>query len=164
MGTVCLTTSNLLISHLLLPQQPFPLVTMAAQFAGKWDLIECENAAEVLAKTGVANEFLTLAKQMKENQDAVVEDIQVSGDNVTVTYYKNGTKADEETFTIGQEAESETVDGRKVKFVATVDGNKLVSKESGPYELTSVLEVNGSNATATVTCGGVTATAKFQKL
>ena len=52
---------------------------------------------------------------MKENDDAVVQEIAADGDKVSVTYYKNGNKEDMESFTLGQEAESETVDGRKVK-------------------------------------------------
>merc|ERR1711976_172542 len=164
MGTVCLTDSASAPSLFFCCLQKTPSVTMAAQFAGKWDLQSAENAADLLAKTGVANEFLTLAKQMAENQDAIVEDIAVDGDKITVTYYKNGNKEDSESFTVGQEAESDTVDGRKVKFCATVEGNKLISKESGPYELTSTFEVNGSDAKATVECGGVTATAVFKKL
>merc|ERR1711894_711389 len=104
-------------------------VEMAAAFVGKWDLMEATNVREVLAASGVTNEFLTLAKQMKENDDAVVQEIAADGDKVSVTYYKNGNKEDMESFT-----------------------------------LESVFEVSGSTATATVTCGGVVATAKFNKL
>merc|ERR1711976_723367 len=122
--------------------------------------MEASNVEELLKATGMKNEFLEMAASMVKNQD----EIPINGDKLAITYYKNRTKTDTEELVLGTEAESETVDGRKVKVKVTQEGNKLIFAETGPFDCTSTFEVNGDTATSTIVCGGVTAKATLKKV
>ncbi|CAG2178668.1 unnamed protein product, partial [Oppiella nova] len=53
------------------------------------------------------------------------------------------------TFTLGKEFEEERLDGKKVKSVITVEGNKLIqTQKDGDKEVTYVREFSGDTLTA----------------
>merc|ERR1711976_215794 len=138
--------------------------TMAALFAGKWDLLEATGIEELLTALGAGNEFLQLAKTMKENDEEIVQQIDVTGDKISLTYFRNRERAAVEAYELGKPIEVQAVDGRKVNVSVKVDGNKMIFTETGPYTCTTTLEVNGDIATSTITCGSTSATAKLKKL
>ena len=59
-------------------------------------------------------------------------------------------------FKLGEEFEEETLDGRKVKSVITMDGNKLVQEQKGDKPGTIIREFSDSELLVTCTIGDVT--------
>lgn len=51
-------------------------------------------------------------------------------------------------FKLGEEFDEETADGRKVKSVCTLDGNKLVQKQTGEKDTTIEREFNATEMKA----------------
>lgn len=65
------------------------------------------------------------------------------------------------TFKLGEEFDEETLDGRKVKSVITLEGNKLTQKQGGTPPSTIVREFIDNGLVATMTVGEVVCTRKY---
>lgn len=64
---------------------------------------------------------------------------------------------------MGEEFEEETIDGRKVKSVVTLDGdNKLIHKQGGDKPSTIIREFTDNQMIATMTVGDVTCIRKYE--
>eukprot|EP00914_Ancora_sagittata_P018469 GHVO01036566.1.p1 GENE.GHVO01036566.1~~GHVO01036566.1.p1 ORF type:complete len:137 (+),score=33.42 GHVO01036566.1:83-493(+) len=94
---------------------------MAAAFVGTWKLVASENFDEYMKGCGVSLLVRKTANALSPSQV-----IAVDGDKITiktVSTFKNT----EVSFTLGQEFEETTADGRKMKTTYRMDGDKLVA-------------------------------------
>lgn len=66
------------------------------------------------------------------------------------------------TFKLGEEFDEETVDGRKVKSVMTLDGNILTQKQGGDPPSTIVREFGENEMVAKLSVYDVVATRKYR--
>ena len=73
---------------------------------------------------------------------------------ITTSTFKNTTIK----FKLGEEFEEETIDGRIVKTVVTMDGNKLIQEQKGDKPSTIIRDFNDSQMIATMTVGDVKCT------
>lgn len=76
---------------------------------------------------------------------------------VTSSTFKNT----EISFELGKEFDEETLDGRNVKSVITLEGNKLTQKQGGEPPSTIIREFTEKDMVATMTVGNVTCTRKY---
>lgn len=65
------------------------------------------------------------------------------------------------TFKLNEEFDEETLDGRKVKSVVTLEDNKLVHKQGGTPPSTIIREFTEKEMVAVMTVGDVTCTRKY---
>lgn len=66
------------------------------------------------------------------------------------------------TFKLGEEFDEETVDGRKVKSVMTLEGNKLTQKQGGTPPSTIIREFSEKEMVAQLSVYDVVATRKYR--
>ncbi len=66
------------------------------------------------------------------------------------------------TFKLGEEFDEETVDGRKVKSVMTLEGNKLTQKQGGDPPSTIIREFGDGEMVAKLSVYDVVATRKYR--
>lgn len=59
-------------------------------------------------------------------------------------------------FKLGEEFDEETLDGRKVKSVITLDGNKLIQEQKGDKAHTIIREFTDTDLTTTMTLNNIT--------
>ncbi|GAA6223129.1 fatty acid-binding protein, liver [Lates japonicus] len=116
-------------------------------FSGKYQLESQENFEPFMKAIGLPDELIQKGKDIKS-----VSEIEETGDNFKVTV-TTGTKVLVNNFTIGQEAELETITGEKVKAVVRRDGNKLKVSLKGIESVTEL--VDGNTIVNTMTLGGV---------
>lgn len=113
-----------------------------AEITGKWKLDKSDNFDNFLKELGVN----FMMRKMANTSSPTVE-ISRSGDEFefkTTTALKTSVVK----FTLGQEFEEERLDGKKVRSVMTLEGNKLVqSQRDDGKEVTYVREFNGDTLT-----------------
>ncbi|XP_011684606.1 PREDICTED: probable fatty acid-binding protein isoform X2 [Wasmannia auropunctata] len=121
---------------------------MSSEFLGKrYKLFSSENFDEFMKALGVG----MVTRKMGSSVSPVVELTEKDGTYTlkTTSPFKNS----EIKFQLGAEFDEETVDGRKVKSVCTLDGNKLVQvqkgekdttieREFGPTEMKAIMKVD----------------------
>lgn len=122
---------------------------MSSEVLGKrYKLFSSENFDEFMKALGVG----MVTRKMGSSVSPVVELTEKDGLYTlkTTSPFKNT----EIKFKLGEEFEEETADGRKVKTVCTLDGNKLVQvqkggdkdttieREFGPTEMKAVMKVD----------------------
>lgn len=103
----------------------------AEQYLGKrYKLFNSENFDEFMKALGVG----ILTRKMGSSVSPVVELTEDSGLYTlkTTSPFKNS----EIKFKLGEEFDEETPDGRKVKSVCTLDGNKLIQIQKGDKQTT----------------------------
>lgn len=66
------------------------------------------------------------------------------------------------TFALGEKFDEETIDGRQVKSVITLEGNKLVQKQGGTPPSTIIREFGENEMVAIMTVYDVVATRKYK--
>lgn len=76
---------------------------------------------------------------------------------LTTSTFKNS----DITFELGKEFEEETLDGRKVKSIMTLDGNKLTHKQGGHPPSTIIREFKDNEMVATMKVKDVVCTRKY---
>ncbi|KAI7798295.1 fatty acid binding protein 1-B.1-like [Triplophysa rosa] len=116
-------------------------------FSGKYQLESQEGFVEFMKAVGLPDDLIEKGKDIKS-----VSEIEQNGDHFKVTV-TTGTKVLNNTFTLGQESELETLTGGKVKAVVTKDGNKLkvtLDKVSSVTEL-----VDADTIVNTLTLGSI---------
>ncbi|XP_029295977.1 fatty acid-binding protein, liver-type-like [Cottoperca gobio] len=116
-------------------------------FNGKYQLESQENFESFMKAIGLPDELIQKGKDIKS-----ISEIEETGDNFKVTV-TTGSKVLVNTFTIGKEAELETVTGEKVKAVVQRDGNTLTVSLKGIQSVTEL--VDGNTLVNTMTLGGI---------
>merc|ERR1711931_15642 len=115
-------------------------------FSGKYQLESQENFEPFMKAIGLPDELIQKGKDVKS-----VSEIEETGDSFKVTV-TTGPKVLVNQFTIGQEAELETITGEKCKGVVTREGNKLKVALKG---IDSVTELVGDTIVHTMTVAGI---------
>uniref|UniRef100_A0A8D2ZPE4 Fatty acid binding protein 1b, liver, tandem duplicate 2 n=1 Tax=Scophthalmus maximus TaxID=52904 RepID=A0A8D2ZPE4_SCOMX len=105
-------------------------------FSGKYQLETQENFEPFMKAIGLPDDLIQKGKDIKS-----ISEIEETGDNFKVTV-TTGTKVLVNIFTIGQEAELETVTGEKVKAVVEREGNKLKVCLKGIVSVTELVDGN----------------------
>ncbi|XP_061880202.1 fatty acid-binding protein, liver-type-like [Entelurus aequoreus] len=105
-------------------------------FSGKFQLESQENFEPFMKAIGVPDELIQKGKDLKS-----VSEIEENGGvfRVTVT---TGSNVLVNSFTIGQEAELNTITGEKVKAVVQREGNKLKVSLKGIVSVTELVDAN----------------------
>ncbi|XP_053277349.1 fatty acid-binding protein, liver-type [Pleuronectes platessa] len=117
-------------------------------FSGKYQLDTQENFEPFMKAIGLPDDLIQKGKDIKS-----ISEIEETGDNFKVTV-TTGSKVLVNTFTIGQEAELETVTGEKVKAVVQREGsNKLKVSLKGIESVTELVDAN--TIVNTMTLGGI---------
>ncbi|XP_056137993.1 fatty acid-binding protein, liver-type-like [Lampris incognitus] len=116
-------------------------------FSGKYQLESQENFEPFMKAIGLSDELIQKGKDIKSTSE-----IEETGDDFKVTV-TTGPKVLTNSFTIGQEAELETVTGEKIKTVVMRDGNKLKVSLKGIESVTEM--VDGNTIVNTMTLGGI---------
>ncbi|KAF7691199.1 fatty acid-binding protein, heart-like [Silurus meridionalis] len=132
---------------------------MAEAFIGKWRLTSSEKYDEYMIAIGVGQ----VTRKMS-NAATPINTISMDGELIkisTSTTFKNT----EIMFKLGEEFNETTADGREVKSLVTLDGNKLIHVQKWDDKETSLVrEVNGDSLTLTLTFGDVVSTRSFMKV
>ncbi|CDQ69014.1 unnamed protein product [Oncorhynchus mykiss] len=120
-------------------------------FTGKYQLESQENFEPFMkaignCKIGLPDDLIQKGKDIKS-----VSEIEQNGDHFKVTV-TTGTKVMVNSFTVGQEAELETLTGEKIKSTVNLVGNKLMVSLKG---IESVTEFNGDTIIATMMLGPI---------
>uniref|UniRef100_A0A8C7WCG3 Fatty acid-binding protein, liver n=1 Tax=Oncorhynchus mykiss TaxID=8022 RepID=A0A8C7WCG3_ONCMY len=108
-------------------------------FTGKYQLESQENFEPFMKAIGLPDDLIQKGKDIKS-----VSEIEQNGDHFKVTV-TTGTKVMVNSFTVGQEAELETLTGEKIKSTVNLVGNKLMVSLKG---IESVTEFNGDTIIA----------------
>ncbi|XP_013984144.1 fatty acid-binding protein, liver-type [Salmo salar] len=115
-------------------------------FTGKYQLESQENFEPFMKAIGLPDDLIQKGKDIKS-----LSEIEQNGDHFKVTV-TTGTKVIVNSFTVGQEAELETLTGEKIKSTVNLVGNKLMVSLKG---IDSVTEFNGDTIIATMTLGPI---------
>ncbi|XP_033748055.1 fatty acid-binding protein, brain-like [Pecten maximus] len=133
-----------------------------AALNGKWKLMNVDNFAPYLDAIGVTGEDKQKGLQGLSADNNIVQEISIDGTSITIkTITPIGST--EIKATAGKEADQDSIDGRNLKVIFTIDGDKLVESQTGAYTSTNTRSVSGSDMTMTMTSGDVTSTRKYQK-
>uniref|UniRef100_A0A3Q3WL01 Fatty acid-binding protein, liver n=1 Tax=Mola mola TaxID=94237 RepID=A0A3Q3WL01_MOLML len=116
-------------------------------FSGKYQLESQENFEPFMKAIGLPDELIQKGKDVKS-----VSEIEENGDDFKVTV-TTGPKVLVNNFTIGKEAELETITGEKVKATVQREGNKLKVSLKGISSVTEL--VDGNTIVNTLTVGSV---------
>ncbi|XP_049435822.1 fatty acid-binding protein, liver-type [Epinephelus fuscoguttatus] len=116
-------------------------------FSGKYQLESQENFEPFMKAVGIPDELIQKGKDIKS-----ISEIEENGDDFKVTI-TTGSKVIVNTFTIGKEAELETLTGEKAKGVVHRDGNKLKVSLKGIESVTEL--VDGNTIANTMTLGNI---------
>ncbi|KAM9360339.1 fatty acid-binding protein, liver-type [Symphorus nematophorus] len=116
-------------------------------FSGKFQLESQENFEPFMKAIGLPDDLIQKGKDIKS-----ISEIEENGDNFKVSV-TTGSKVLVNNFTIGKEAELETITGEKVKAVVRREGNKLKVSLKGIESVTEL--VDGNTIVNTMTLGGI---------
>ncbi|XP_068994989.1 fatty acid-binding protein, liver-type-like [Embiotoca jacksoni] len=116
-------------------------------FSGKYQLQSQENFESFMKAIGLPDELIQKGKDIKS-----ISEIEETGDNFKVSV-TTGTQVLVNNFTIGQEAELDTVTGEKIKAVVMREGAKLKVSLKGIESVTEL--VDGNTIVDTLTLGGI---------
>ncbi|XP_011204530.1 probable fatty acid-binding protein [Bactrocera neohumeralis] len=122
---------------------------MAVWEGKKYKLEKSENFDEYMKELGVG-------MVMRKMGNSVSPTVELKKDGETYTFTTTSTfKTSSINFKLGQEFDEETLDGRKVKSVITLEGNKLVQEQKGDKPSTIIREFTDSELVTTLTINGV---------
>ncbi|XP_007557621.1 fatty acid-binding protein, liver-type-like [Poecilia formosa] len=113
-------------------------------FTGKYQLESHENFEVFMKAVGVPDELIQKGKDLKS-----VSEIEETGDDFKVTV-TTGSNVITNSFTIGKEAEMQSLTGEKIKGVVVRDGNKLKVSLKGIESVTELTDANTIVNTMTV--------------
>ncbi|XP_037952337.1 probable fatty acid-binding protein [Teleopsis dalmanni] len=122
---------------------------MACWEGKKYKLDKSDNFDEYMKELGVG----LVLRKMGNSVNPTVELVK-DGDNYTFTTTSTF-KTSAITFKLGEEFDEETLDGRKVKSVITMDGNKLIQEQTGDKPTTIVREFTADELIVTLTIGDI---------
>ncbi len=124
-------------------------------FSGTWQVYAQENYEEFLRAISLPEDVIKLAKDVKP-----VTEIQQNGNDFKITSKTPG-KSVTNSFTIGKEAEINTMDGKKLKCIVKLDGGKLVCDTD---RFSHIQEIKGGEMIETLTVSGTTMIRKSKKI
>ncbi|KAJ6655602.1 hypothetical protein lerEdw1_004954 [Lerista edwardsae] len=124
-------------------------------FNGTWQVYEQEKYDEFLKGIGLPDDLIKAAKDIKP-----ITEIQQTGNTFVITS-KTPNKSITNTFTLGQETEMTSMDGKKVKCTVTLVGGKLIAKAD---KFTHEQEIIGNEMVETITSGTARFTRKSRKI
>ncbi|GFO25239.1 fatty acid binding protein [Plakobranchus ocellatus] len=106
---------------------------MAAELApGTWEMVKSENFDAYLQAIGVGYATRIMAMAAKFTQYIKIND------GVWTITTSTGISSQTLKFELNKEFDEVTADGRKVKTICTVDGNKLITKQKGTVDSTII--------------------------
>jgi len=121
---------------------------MAETFAGKWKLDKSENFEDYMSALGVGYLMKKMGAQATPTQV-----IEVTGNEVfikTITTFRTS----ELKFTIGQEFEEKTIDGRLVKTTVNLEDGKLTQVQLGEPQSSITREIQDGKYVMTLKVTG----------
>ncbi|WAR01091.1 FABP1-like protein [Mya arenaria] len=134
-----------------------------ASVVGKWKIEKSENFEEYMKAIGVGDDKRVDAHKYLSDGSGMTQEFSADGDTWTMTS-STVMGAKSLTFKLGEAIDSVTLDGRNVKMTFSVDGDKLVEKQSGDgFECQHVRQGSGDKLTMTLTGGGQTCIRTFVK-
>ncbi|XP_065354721.1 probable fatty acid-binding protein [Calliphora vicina] len=131
---------------------------MACWEGKKYKLDKSENFDEYMKELGVG----MVLRKMGNSVTPTVE-LKKEGDLFTFTT-SSTFKTSTISFKLGEEFDEETLDGRKVKSICTMDGNKLVQEQKGDKPSTIVREFTDSELITTLTIGEIKSVRVYKAL
>ncbi|XP_004074330.1 fatty acid-binding protein, liver-like [Oryzias latipes] len=123
-------------------------------FSGTWKVYSEENLEAFLKVIGAPEMIVKMRKDVKP-----VVVIEQNGKDFVYTI-KTPMFTRVYSFTLGQETEIPSVDGRKVKCIIREENGKLIGEAD---KFTSVREIRGDEMTETITSGSVTFISKSKR-
>ncbi|XP_014675677.1 PREDICTED: fatty acid-binding protein, heart-like [Priapulus caudatus] len=121
-----------------------------ASFCGKFELVSSENFEELCKVLGVPEELAKAGVAAKTSQE-----ISMDGDDITVKLI-NDVRTTANTFRLGEEFDETTPDGRLVKSIVALDGDKMVQvQRAGDIEVVITREMVGDGLRITIKSGAV---------
>ncbi|XP_005177535.1 probable fatty acid-binding protein [Musca domestica] len=122
---------------------------MACLEGKKYKLDKSENFDEYMKELGVGMVLRKMA-------NTVTPTVELKKDGDLYTFTTTSTfKTSSISFKLGEEFDEETLDGRKVKSVCTMDGNTLTQEQKGDKPSTIVREFSDSELITTLTIGDI---------
>ncbi|XP_017491467.1 PREDICTED: fatty acid-binding protein, muscle [Rhagoletis zephyria] len=93
---------------------------------------------------------------LRKMGNSVSPTVELKKDGDTYTFTTTSTfKTSSISFKLGEEFDEETLDGRKVKSVITLDGNKLLQEQKGDKPSTIIREFTDSELVTTLTINDI---------
>lgn len=134
-----------------------------ASLNGQWKLSEVDaNFSAYLDAINVAGDDKERALKLLTPENNIVQEITVGDEIVIKTTTPVGTS--ETKAKAGQEFETKALDGRPIKTVYKLDGDKLIEEQSGSFTSINTRSVSGNQMVMTQVAGGVTSTRKYTKV
>ncbi|XP_011189615.1 probable fatty acid-binding protein [Zeugodacus cucurbitae] len=122
---------------------------MAVWEGKKYKLEKSENFDEYMKELGVG-------MVMRKMGNSVSPTVELKKDGETYTFTTTSTfKTSSINFKLGEEFDEETLDGRKVKSIITLNGNTLVQEQKGDKPSSIVREFTDSELVTTLTINNV---------
>lgn len=122
---------------------------MAVWEGKKYKLESSENFDEYMKELGVGIVYRKMGNSVSPTVE-LKRDGQKYSFNTTSTF-----KTSSFSFNLGEDFDYETLDGRKVTSVVTLEGNTLTQLEKGDKPTTIVREFSPENLVATMTIGDI---------
>ena len=122
---------------------------MAVWEGKKYKLEKSENFDEYMKELGVG----LVLRKMGNSVSPTIE-LTKNGDVYTLTT-SSTFKTSSVNFKLGEEFDEETLDGRHVKSIVTLDGNKFIHEQKGDKPTTVIREYTENEVTVTCTIGDV---------
>ncbi|XP_041844439.1 fatty acid-binding protein 10-A, liver basic [Melanotaenia boesemani] len=124
-------------------------------FSGTWQVYSQENYEEFLRAMELSEDVIKMAKEVKP-----ITEIKQTGNDFVITSKTPG-KSVTNSFTIGEEAEITTMDGKKLKCIVNIEGGKLVCKTG---KMCHMQELKGGEMIETMTVGSTTLVRRSKKI
>lgn len=134
-----------------------------ASLNGQWKLSEVDsNFSSYLDAISTSGEDKGKALKLLTPENNIVQDISVGDEIVIKTTTPVGSS--ETKAKVGQEIDTKALDGRPIKTVYKLDGDKLIEEQSGSFTSTNTRTVDGNQMVMTQVAGGVTSIRKYTKV
>ncbi|NWU42430.1 FABP6 protein, partial [Hylia prasina] len=122
-----------------------PKATMA--FTGKYEFEADENYDAFVQKIGLPSDKIEMGRNCK-----IVTEVVQNGNDFTWTQHFPGGRTTTNTFTVGKEADMETMGGKKFQATVKMEDGKLIADFPNYHH---VAEISGGKLVETSTCSGV---------
>jgi len=130
---------------------------MVTALIGKWGLTESENFDEFLKELNIGMTWRKLASSSKPTVTITNEDDQWSLKTSTLL------KSSEIKFKIGEEFTEHRIDGKDVKCMCHIEGDKLVQKQFDEKECLITRWVENDTMITQCVINNITSTRKYKK-
>ncbi|XP_045172304.1 fatty acid-binding protein 10-A, liver basic-like [Mercenaria mercenaria] len=130
---------------------------------GKWKLVSADNIPEICDVLGTSAENKEKAIKLMGPGNNVTQDINIDGDSVSIVY-TIGDKTININTKMGEPVDMPFFDGRMLKCVFSVDGEKLIENQTGAFEAVNIRFRQGSQLVMKMTSKNVTTTRVYDKV